>query len=321
MLPRDPTSRHFVPIMRNFSLVVARSVCTVAPMNFSRIAQVLLLGVGLLSCSGCGASAPPDASDPAKPSQSVAEGMTGGLSEEAFKALHELKSDAPQKLDGQDITIGETKAYLSLPNSKKPAQIGIVVIHEWWGLNDNIRHWADRLAHDGYAAVAVDLYGGVVAKTPDEAMTAMKAVDEKKALATLLAAHDFLEKDSRIMATKTASIGWCFGGAWSLRFAMNEPDLDAAVIYYGHLVNNPDELKPIKAELLGIFGNRDKAITPDDVNAFEAALGKANVKNTIFRYDADHAFANPSNPRYEQKSATEAWDKVHSFLGRTLAGK
>lgn len=292
-------------------------------MKRLRIAYALLAGLGLLACNGCGASpAPgPDSSDQAKPAQSVADGMTGGLSEEAFKALHELKSDAPPKLDGQDITIDGTKAYLSLPNAKKPAQIGIVVIHEWWGLNDNIRHWTDRLAKDGYAAVAIDLYGGVVAKTPDEAMAAMKAVDEKKALATLLAAHDFLEKDPRIMASKTGSIGWCFGGAWSLRLAMNEPDLDAAVIYYGHLVNNPDELKPIKAELLGIFGNRDKAIPPDDVNAFEAALGKANVKNAIFRYDADHAFANPSNPRYEQKSATEAWAKVHDFFGRTLAAK
>lgn len=292
-------------------------------MKFFRIAPVLLLGVGLLACEGCGATPAPDpnSSDSAKPSTSVADGMTGGLSEEAFKALHELKTDAPPKLDGQDITIDGTKAYLSLPEAQKPAKIGIVVIHEWWGLNDNIRHWADRLAKDGYAALAVDLYGGVVAKTPDEAMAAMKAVDEKKALATLLAAHDFLEKDSRVMATKTGSIGWCFGGAWSLRLAMNEPDLDAAVIYYGHLVNNPDELKNIKAELLGIFGNRDKAITPDDVNAFEAALGKANVKNTIFRYDADHAFANPSNPRYEQKSATEAWANVHGFFGRTLAAQ
>jgi len=291
-------------------------------MKLIRFAHAFLLSIGLLACAGCGASSAPSTkpSDPAKPS-TVAEGMTGGLSEEEFKALHELKTDAVPKLDGQDITIDGTKAYLSLPNAKKPAQIGIVVIHEWWGLNDNIRHWTDRLAKDGYAALAVDLYGGVVAKTPDEAMTAMKAVDDKKALATLLAAHDFLEKDPRVMATKTGSIGWCFGGAWSLRLAMAEPDLDAAVIYYGHLVTDPEQLKPIKAELLGIFGNKDKAITPDDVNAFEAALGKANVKHQIFRFDADHAFANPSNPHYDQKSATEAWAHVHAFFGRTLAGK
>lgn len=288
-------------------------------MKTARFVHALLLG--LLACYGCGGAPAPNDTTSDKASSTVAQGMTGGLSEAEFKALHELKSDAPPKLDGQDITVDGTKAYLSLPNAKKTSGIGIIVIHEWWGLNDNIRHWTDRLAKDGYAALAVDLYGGVVAKTPDEAMAAMKAVDDKKALATLLAAHDFLEKDERILATKTGSIGWCFGGAWSLRLAMNEPDLDAAVIYYGHLVTNPDELKNIKAEILGNFGNRDKAITPDDVNAFDAALGKANVKHSIFRFDADHAFGNPSNPRYDQKSAAEAWAHVHEFFGKTLAGK
>lgn len=282
-----------------------------------------LVGAGMFVLGGCGASPAPAKSEPASPDKpaTIAEGMQGGLSEEAFKALHDLKSDAPPKLHGEHITVDGTRAYLSLPEGKKPAATGIVVIHEWWGLNDNIRHFSDRLAQDGYAALAVDLYGGVEAKTRDEAMAAMKAVDEKKALATLLSAHDFLEKDPRVMATKTGSIGWCFGGAWSLRLAMNEPDLDAAVIYYGHLVTDPEQLKPIKAELLGIFGNRDKAITPEDVNAFEAALGKAGVKNTIFRYDAEHAFANPSNPNYDQKSAADAWTHVQEFFGRTLAGK
>lgn len=290
------------------------------PLRSMRLCVASLTFFALVNCGGSTTQVTSDPPQAAKPS-TIAEGMTGGLSEEEFKALHELKADAAPKLDGQDITIDGTKAYLSLPSTKQPAQIGIVVIHEWWGLNDNIRHWSDRLAKDGYAALAVDLYGGVVAKTPDEAMAAMKAVDEKKALATLLAAHEFLEKDPRIIATKTGSIGWCFGGAWSLRLAMNEPDLDAAVIYYGHLVTDPEQLKPIKAELLGIFGNRDKAITPDDVNSFEAALGKANVKNAIFRFDAEHAFGNPSSPRYDQKSASEAWAKVHSFFGRTLGGK
>lgn len=289
----------------------------------SSLRQSILISLTCLAITNCGGASAPVDSTPDKPatSSTVAQGMTGGLSEEEFKTLHELKTDAAPKLDGQDIVIDGTKAYLSLPTGKQPSSIGIVVIHEWWGLNDNIRHWSDRLAKDGYAALAIDLYGGVVAKTPEEAMKAMKAVDDKKALATLLAAHDFLENDPRIKASKTGSIGWCFGGAWSLRLAMNEPDLDAAVIYYGHLVSDPEQLKPIKAELLGIFGNRDKAITPDDVNAFDTALGTANVKHSIFRYDADHAFGNPSNPRYDQKSATEAWAHVHEFFGRTLATK
>ncbi len=296
-----------------------RLPCTLLAMKLIR---GLLLTVGFVFLAGCGAAPTPASSGPAPSKDTpIAAGMTGALSEDAFKALHELRTDQAPAARGQTVTIDGTNAYLSLPKGKTAPTAGIVVIHEWWGLNDNIRHWADRLADDGYAALAVDLYGGVVAKKPDEAMAAMKNVDEKKALVTLLAAHDFLEKDSSVMAPKTASIGWCFGGAWSLRLAMNEPDLDAAVIYYGHLITEPEALRPIKAELLGIFGNRDKSITPENVNAFDAALTQAAVKHSIFRYDADHAFANPSNPRYEQKSAGEAWAHVQEFLGRTLAAK
>lgn len=287
-----------------------------------KLARAVFSTVGFVFFAGCGASPAPISPSPASSKDTpIAEGMTGALSEEAFKASHELRTDAPPAARGVVVPIDGTNSYLSLPKGKTPPIAGIVVIHEWWGLNDNIRHWADRLADDGYAALAVDLYGGVVAKSPDEAMAAMKNVDEKKALGTLLAAHDFLEKDSRVMAPKTASIGWCFGGAWSLRLAMNESDLDAAVIYYGHLVTEPEALKPIKAEILGIFGNRDKSITPENVNAFDAALTTANVGHAIFRYDAEHAFANPSSSRYEQKSAGDAWAHVREFLGRRLATK
>jgi carboxymethylenebutenolidase len=244
--------------------------------------------------------------------------MMGTLSEEAFKALHQLTPEKAPPPRGERVTIDGTSGYLSLPKGKSAPMPGIVVIQEWWGLNEHIQHWADRLAEDGYAALAVDLYGGKVAKTPEEAMAMMKAVDEAKALATLRAAHDFLENDARVKAPRTASIGWCFGGAWSLKLAMNEPDLDAAVIYYGHLVTDPAELRPIKAPLLGIFGNKDKAIPPAKVDEFEKALKEAGVRATILRYDADHAFANPSQTRYDEKSAADAWSKVRPFLAENL---
>lgn len=243
---------------------------------------------------------------------------TGMLSEEAFKALHQLSPEKVPPGRGQKVEIEGTAMYLSLPEGKGAPLPALVVIHEWWGLNDNIRHWTDRLAEDGYAALAVDLYGGKAATTPDEAMAAMKAVDEKKALATVLAAHDFLEKDPRVKASKTGSIGWCFGGAWSLKLALNEPDLDAAVIYYGHLVTDPAQLKTIKAPILGVFGNKDKAITKESVDDFEKGLKTAGVEHTILRYDADHAFANPSQQRYDEKAAAESWEKVREFLAAKL---
>ncbi|MDI1481598.1 dienelactone hydrolase family protein [Polyangium sp. y55x31] len=294
--------------------------------GFLRSARALAAGLSVFALAACGGAPSPEAESPApanttpatSQTTSPAEGMLGTLSEESFKALHQLKAEKAPAPRGERVTIDGTSAYLSLPKGKTAPLPGLVVIHEWWGLNEHIQHWTDRLAEDGYAAIAVDLYGGKTAQNPDDAMAMMKAVDNKKAMATLVAAHDFLEKDPRIQAKRTGVIGWCFGGAWSLQFAMHEPDLDASVIYYGHLVTDPAELKPIKAEILGIFGNKDQAIPPETVNAFDAALTKAGITHTIHRYDAPHGFANPSGKGYDEKSAADAWDKVRVFLRRKL---
>jgi carboxymethylenebutenolidase len=245
-------------------------------------------------------------------------GLTGILSEEEFKALHQLTAEKTPPLQGQMIEIAGSKAYLSLPADAKPPLPGIVVIHEWWGLNDNIKHWSDRLAADGYAALAVDLYGGKVATTRDEAMASMRAVEEEPALEILHAAHAFLAEDERIQATRRASIGWCFGGGWSLQQALTLPDLDAAVIYYGRLVTDPERLAAIRAPLLGIFGNKDQGIPPEVVDEFAKALEKAKIEHNILRYDAEHAFANPSNAHYDEKSAAAAWTEVRAFLRANL---
>jgi carboxymethylenebutenolidase len=194
------------------------------------------------------------------------------------------------------------------------------VIHEWWGLNEHIMHFTDRLAADGYAALAVDLYSGKVATTPDEAMAAMKAVDAARATKSLLAAHDFLEQDGRVRALRTGVIGWCFGGKWSLELALAEPDLDAAVVYYGHVTTDAKRLATLRPPLLGVFANRDQAIPPATVDEFEKALRAGGKQPTIVRYDADHAFANPSGQRYDAKSAEDAWSKVRAFLAREVKG-
>ena len=141
-------------------------------------------------------------------------GWTGILSEDKFKMLHiPTKAEVPP-LHGEDIELAGGKAYLSLPIGPGPFP-ALVVIQEWWGLNDHIRHWTDRLAADGYAALAVDLYEGHVAETPDDALATMKKVDPARAQAALDAAREFLRTDPRIKATKLGTIGWCFGGGWS----------------------------------------------------------------------------------------------------------
>lgn len=245
-----------------------------------------------------------------------AAGMMGSLSEEEFKALHVLTQEkAPAPL-GETIDLMGTRAYLSLPEGDAPHP-GIVVVHEWWGLNDNIRHWSDRLAAEGYAALAVDLYEGRVATSSDSAMAYMQSVDAERATEIVKAAHAFLLSDPRIRATKTGSIGWCFGGGWSLQTALENEGLDACVIYYGRLVTGP-ELEHLGAAVCGIFAEQDRSITPEHVAAFEVSLEQYGIPHEIHSYDAQHAFANPSNAIYDFEAAQDAWGHVRAFLATHL---
>ncbi len=257
--------------------------------------------------------------EPAAPAKQV--GPLGGLSEEEFQKLHQLKEGEAPPAKGMLVDLADgTKAYLALPDHATPGLPAVVVIHEWWGLNSHIKHWADRLTLTGRAALAVDLYGGKTATDPKAASELMQAAnaDPGKAVQTLLAARDFVKKDPRVQAKKVASLGWCFGGGMSLRLALAAPDLDACVMYYGFPIDDPKQLAAIKAPLLGIFGNKDQAIPPPKVDAFDQALTAAGVTHTIFRYDAEHAFANPSNKIYDAKSAADAWEKVQKFLDEKL---
>jgi len=243
-------------------------------------------------------------------------GWTGVLDEASFAALHELREDEAPALRGEDVELGDGRAYLTRPVGEPVGSI--VVIHEWWGLNDHVRHWADRLAADGYVALAVDLYGGTVATTREEALAAMRAVDEDAALATLGEARRYLAENGDVDGDRMACIGWCFGGGWSLKMAIDEPALDAAVVYYGRLVTDVDVLASIEAKVLGIFGKRDSGIPPESVAAFRDAASKAGIDLTVVSYDADHAFANPSSGRYDAEHAAEAWQRTRAFLCRSL---
>lgn len=288
----------------------------------SRHPLLWLLPLILLACKqpspapAAGQPAPSAAATEVKPA--ATSKFTGVLSEEAFKQLHEQRdSDAPAA-KGEMIKLSSSNAYLSLPDKGQAPFPAVVVIHEWWGLNQHIKHWSDRLAEDGYAALAVDLYGGNVADESKEALKLMKAVDEKVATAVLLEAAQFLKTDPRIKASRRASIGWCFGGRWSLELALAEPSMDAAVIYYGHVSTDAKKLSALQTPLLGIFGNQDTGIPPATVDAFDAALTEVGKQHKILRYDANHAFANPSSARYQQQAAEQAWGEVRSFLKKQL---
>jgi carboxymethylenebutenolidase len=238
----------------------------------------------------------------------------GILSESEFKALHELTTEEVPPLAGEMIEFAGGVAYVSLPEGEGPHP-GILVIQEWWGINDNIKHWSDRLAADGYIAVAVDLYDGGIATTREEAYAAMQAVEDARAHEILRAGLDHLNE---LGATKLGSVGWCFGGGWSLNAALANPEIEACVIYYGRLVDDVEALGKIGGAVCGVFGNEDQGIPPETVDAFAKALNSAGVPNEIHRYDAQHAFANPSSGRYDEGAAGNAWEKVRVFLAANL---
>lgn len=197
----------------------------------------------------------------------------------------------------------------------------IIVIHEWWGLNDNVRAMADRLAGEGYIVLAVDLFGGEVANSPGEARELMLSVVEnpEPAKENIRQAYSFIENTGG--APRIGALGWCFGGGWALNTAMLFPDqLDAAVIYYGQVTDDEEKLRPINVPILGLFGEADQGITVDSVQRFERALEALRKDFQIHIYPgADHAFANPTGTAYDANAAEDAWEETLEFLSRNLA--
>jgi carboxymethylenebutenolidase len=198
----------------------------------------------------------------------------------------------------------------------------LIVIHEYWGLNDWVKEQASKLADQGYVALAVDLYRGKIATTPDMAHELMRGVPEDRAKRDLHAAFEFLASQPNVRKDRIGSIGWCMGGGYSLDVALQEPTLAADVINYGHLATDPEALKKINAPILGLFGGQDRGITPDDVHKFEQALKKLGKKVEIKIYpDAGHAFENPNNKEgYRPEDAADAWKRTVDFLAATLKG-
>jgi carboxymethylenebutenolidase len=205
------------------------------------------------------------------------------------------------------------------PNGSGPFP-GIVVIHEWWGLNDWVKEQASKLADQGYTTLAIDLYRGKVATTPEQAHEIMRGVPEDRAKRDLDAAFHYLQSLSNVKKSKIGAIGWCMGGGYSLDLALEEPELAADVINYGHLATDPAAMKKINAPILGLFGAKDQGIPPEDVKKFGETLDKMGKKADITIYpDAGHAFENPNNKEgYRPQDAADAWNKIVSFFASTL---
>ncbi|MFH1806327.1 MAG: dienelactone hydrolase family protein [Pseudomonadota bacterium] len=194
----------------------------------------------------------------------------------------------------------------------------VILIHEWWGLNDQIRAAAAEYANQGYIALAVDLYGGAAATTPDQAMAMMKAVDPVAATEKLKESVAFL-RGHEASNGKVGVVGWCFGGGWSLNTAL-ATDVDAAVIYYGNVAKTPEQVASLNAPILGHFGTLDKSINRAMVDGFEESLKAAGKTDYEFHwYEADHAFANPTGARYDAEDAMLSWDRTKAFFDTHLS--
>jgi carboxymethylenebutenolidase len=196
--------------------------------------------------------------------------------------------------------------------AKKKSKKWLIVIQEWWGLNDHIKLESDKY----YAAlgdmnvIAVDMYDGKIAATPDSAMKLMRGADMGRMNAIIQGAIKNAGADASIY-----SVGWCFGGMWSLQTAiLAGPQAKGSVMYYGRPETNMEKLKSIQCDIIGFFGNQDQAPSPAMVNEFENNMKLAGKNLAVNRYEANHGFANPSNPSFNPTATADAYAKAIAFL-------
>ena len=209
---------------------------------------------------------------------------------------------------------GATTAFVARPETQ--ASAAVILIQEWWGINDHIRDIAGRYAQEGYLCVAPDLYRGRVAGDAQEASALMNALAIEDGMETIRKAIEAAEETYKIQ--RFGITGYCMGGTFALRAACEIPQLAAAAPFYGDI---PEEnvLAKLKAPTLFIAGNRDGWITPEKVNGLREAARKHNLPVEVVSYDADHAFFNDTRPEvYSREAAADAWRRVLSLFSRHL---
>ncbi|MGH6934153.1 MAG: dienelactone hydrolase family protein [Dongiaceae bacterium] len=209
----------------------------------------------------------------------------------------------------------EVSAALALP-ATTPAP-AVLLIHEWWGLNDQIKTMGAELAKEGLVALAVDLYDGKVASDPASAESYMNAVDADQATETLTAWIEWLKADGRTTG-KIGTVGWCFGGGWSLNASIAAP-IDATVIYYGWVERPAADLAALKGPVLGQFAETDKWINHEMVAGFETEMAAAGKPLEVHWYSAGHGFANPTGSNHDKEDALAAWARTLAFFRANLA--
>lgn len=282
-----------------------------------RLASILFACLVLAACQG----GPSDAEKDKEYAAQMAEAHKGDSPiPTPVTAERPALEVATEEVEYGTVKGRAVRGHLAYPVEAHGALPAVMVFHEWWGLNDNVKAAADRLAGQGYVVLAVDLYGGEVATTPDRAQALMeKALADDEARAqNVRAAYAYLE--TQTPASAIATLGWCFGGAMSFETATMFPDKVAAtVIFYGSVSSDPQVLEPLQMPILGLFGGADAHVPAAGAREFEAALHRLGKEAEVKVYDgAGHAFANPSGENYQKDAAEDAWQRTLAFLDQHL---
>jgi carboxymethylenebutenolidase len=213
---------------------------------------------------------------------------------------------------------GTARGYLAEPDGEGP---GVVILHEWWGLDDSMRRMADRFAEEGFLAIVPDLYHGDTTEQPDEAQQKLMALNMDEAEKEMRGAvRTLLEHDK--CNGQVGSVGFCAGGGLSVWAAASNPEIGAAVTYYYVMPHGKPDFSNINAPVLGHFGTNDDFISVEDAKALEAELQEAGVEAAFEYYEGGgHAFANDHDRlgTYDQSHAESAWGKTVDFLKRHLS--
>ncbi|NNF12466.1 MAG: dienelactone hydrolase family protein [Gemmatimonadetes bacterium] len=295
----------------------------VAALHAYRCAA-LLAGGGLLFFVGC-----------AEPADDIPDEELTSAAQEARVALDPTADgELPPAIVGQGGPLGGvplqymngdtlTTGYLAVPEGAGPFP-ALVIIHEWNGLVDRVRQVADDFAAEGYVTLAADLYQGRTGSNPDEniALVQETQADMPAVIANLDAAVAYLRSRPDVTG-RVGAMGWCFGGGIALSFGLDGENHEATAIFYGRLVDDPDVLAGMDHEVYGTFARLDGGPSPEQVEAFEAAMNSAGVDHDLHIYDdVDHGFwlRVDGAPERRTEPALDAWQRLKAYLGRTLGG-
>ena len=236
-------------------------------------------------------------------------------SDKNFQMMHDLPLPYVHiSQNGMDITFKAadgTEAHGWELKAKNPSKYYLFVIHEWWGLNDHIKKESEKMWNDlGINVIDIDLYDKKVATTQQDAAKYMQGVTTERAQNIIKGAYAYAGKDAKVF-----TLGWCFGGGWSLQTALSGgSQVIGCIMFYGQPEKDIEKLKTLNGDVIGFFGNKDQWPSPQMVDEFVSNMQKAGKKLLVYRYDATHAFANPSNPNFNKEATEDAYSKLIPFI-------